>query len=387
MTWLTALMILNGLACLIWLYLLFFNGWFWLAGEKLENKIAARDEWPEIIAVIPARNEADTIGAVLKSHLETDYPGRFSVIVIDDQSEDETGSIIRAFDAENVHIIEGKPLPEGWSGKLWAVHNGLMAVDKIAPDAGYVLLSDADIMHEPHTLRRLLQKAVSEKRALVSVMAHLDARGLWGSLLMPAFIFFFQKLYPFPLTNSIRKNTAGAAGGCMLVERQALHDIGGVAYIRGDLIDDCAFAAAIKGKTGKRRSIWLGFDRGVISLRDNRKFASIWNMVTRTAYTQLGYSPLVLLGVTLGMILTYLIAPISFLTFPFHGSMVVLALASASWLASIIAYAPTLIRYHKSLFLAILLPFTVVIYLVMTIASAIKHWYGSGGSWKGRTYS
>lgn len=387
----TLLIIATAFSCIIWLYLLFFNGWFWLSNEMLDD--AKQEEgfsWPHVIAVIPARNEAESIGAVVQSHLATDYPGQFSLIVVDDQSDDETRDIVEKLSdnaLRDVWVVSGKPLPKGWSGKLWAVHNGLLAADKYAPDAPYVLLTDADIVHAPETLRKLVFKAISEDRALVSVMAHLDARGFWGSLLMPAFIFFFQKLYPFKSTNNAESSVAGAAGGCMLVNRASLKEIGGIKAIQANLIDDCALAAALKDPNGVKRSIWLGFDRGVVSLRDNRALETIWTMVSRTAFTQLRFSTWALVGAVFGLILTYVVAPLAFFSVPFHGSGLAFTLGTWGWFFAMIAYCPTLFRYRKSPIWALLLPVSAMLYMAMTVSSALNHWRGKGGAWKGRTYS
>ncbi|MEP3525238.1 MAG: glycosyltransferase [Hyphomicrobiales bacterium] len=387
----TSLIIATTLSCLIWIYLIVFNGWFWLANQVLGAAASRKKaKWPAVVAVIPARNEAESIGAVTKSHLATKYRGDFSLIVVDDQSNDGTGDIVRGLgqnSKRDVHVVSNKPLSEGWSGKLWAVHNGLQAAKDLAPNASYVLLTDADITHAPDVLEKLVYKAEHDSRVLVSVMAHLDARGFWGSLLMPAFIFFFQKLYPFASTNDKTSRVAGAAGGCMLVNRAALEEIGGVERIRGSLIDDCSLALALKDPKGAKRSVFLGFDEGVVSLRDNRALNTIWNMVARTAFTQLHFSNLALIGAVIGMALTYLIAPLAFFTVPLHQSVLACFLGLGAWLMAMVAYCPTLIRYKKNTFWALLLPFSAMIYMAMTFSSATKHWRGKGGAWKGRTYS
>lgn len=387
----TLLIIATTFSCIIWVYLIAFNGWFWLANQVLDAASGQRQAiWPAVVAVIPARNEAESISAVTKSHLATNYPGDFSLIVVDDQSNDGTGDIVRALGAgskRDVHVISGKTLPEGWSGKIWAVHNGLQAAETLVPEAAYVLLTDADITHAPDALEKLVHKAEHDKRVLVSVMAHLDARGLWGALLMPAFIFFFQKLYPFASTNNAKSSAAGAAGGCMLINRAVLEEIGGVESIQGSLIDDCSLAHALKDPKGAKRSIFLGFDDGVVSLRDNRALNTIWKMVARTAFTQLGFSKLALIGALVGMVLTYLIAPIAFFTLPLHGSILACTLGLVAWFLAMAAYRPTLARYKKNRLWALLLPLSAMIYMAMTFSSAFNHWRGKGGAWKGRTYS
>ena len=388
MTFLDFIIYVSGFSCLIWIYLLLFHHRFWLSNQVLKSGSPLRDgKWPDVVVVIPARNEAETIEAVAKGHLENDYQGKLDLIVVDDQSSDGTGGLVRALGSNRAHVIAGKDLPGGWSGKLWAVNNGLEAAQAIAPNAAYVLLTDADIKHAPGTLSKLVAKAVQEEHAMVSIMAMLDARGFWGGLLMPAFIFFFQKLYPFPAINNPATTIGGAAGGCMLIERKALEEIGGVETIKGDLIDDCALGKALKDPKGAKRSIWLGFDQGIVSLRDNRELHTIWKMVTRTAFTQLQFSSLLLIGAVLGMALTYLVAPIAFLTLPLHGSVLAATFGAVAYLSMTLAYTPTLRRYKKSHLWALILPLSAIVYMMMTIASAWNHWRGRGGAWKGRTYS
>ncbi|MEP1443293.1 MAG: glycosyltransferase [Hyphomicrobiales bacterium] len=388
MSFLDFFVIVTGFSCVIWIYLLVFHQRFWLSNQVLGGDDVLQDgEWPSVVVVIPARNEAETIGAVAKSHLANDYQGRLDLIVVDDQSSDGTGELVRALDDNRAHVIAGKDLPHGWSGKLWAVNNGLEAAKKIAPDADYVLLTDADIEHAPGTLAKLVTKAVREEQAMVSIMAVLDTRGFWGGLLMPAFIFFFQKLYPFPAINNPASKIGGAAGGCMLIERKALEAIGGVETIKGDLIDDCALGKALKDPKGAKRSIWLGFDEGIVSLRDNRELHTIWKMVARTAFTQLQFSSFLLIGSVIGMALTYLVAPIAFLTLPLHGSILAATLGALAYFGMTLAYTPTLRRYKKSQLWALILPLSAVVYMMMTVSSALNHWRGRGGAWKGRTYS
>lgn len=388
MTFLNSLAILAGLSCVIWAYLLVFHHRFWLSNQVLKNNALLADgKWPDVVVVIPARNEAETIEAVVKSHLANEYQGKLDLIVVDDQSSDGTGSLVRALGSNRAHVVEGNDLPQGWSGKLWAVNNGLEAAKEIAPNASYVLLTDADIEHAPGTLSKLVSKAVQEEQAMVSIMATLDTRGVWGGLLMPAFIFFFQKLYPFPAVNNPMSKVGGAAGGCMLIEQKALEVIGGVETIKGDLIDDCALGKALKEPSGAKRSIWLGFDEGIVSLRDNRELHTIWKMVARTAFTQLRFSSVLLIGSVIGMALTYLVAPIAFLTLPLHSSPFAAALGALAYLAMTLAYTPTLRRYKKSQFWALTLPLSAIVYMMMMTSSAFNHWRGRGGAWKGRTYS
>ncbi len=391
MSFMNYLIFISSLSLIVWLYLFFFNGRFWMASERLNSKINDMDAmvWPEVVAIIPARNEEETIGAVSESHLKTLYKGRFSLIIVDDQSTDKTAAILQEKQKQAnrpFYVKTARDLPEVWSGKLWAVHNGLEAAKNLTPEAAYVLLTDADIIHSPESLEKLVFKAVSEKRVLVSVMAKLDARGFWGSLLMPAFIFFFQKLYPFASTNNKNSQVAGAAGGCMLIERAILDEIGGVNAIRSSLIDDCSLALSLKDPKGAKRSIWLGFYEGIVSLRDNRSLSTIWKMVARTAFTQLHFSNFYLLGSLLGMVVTYLAAPLIVVSFFLHQNMSAFYISLAAWILSIISYYPTLRLYNKSAFWLLLLPLSACYYMTMTFSSAFKYWKGKGGAWKGRTY-
>lgn len=373
------------LSLLSWVVLVFARGRFWRADQRLSKEDpGVRSTWPRVVAVIPARNEAETIGDVVGAHDRADYPGEFSVILVDDQSGDGTAEIARrAANTRGFEVVSGAPLPDGWSGKVWAMHQGLMRAYAKTPE--FVLFTDADIVLKTDTLRRLVHKAERDDRALVSLMARLDSRGGWAGLFIPAFIYFFQKLYPFPLVNARNAPLAGAAGGCMLVRADALEETGGVEPFRNALIDDCALARQIKNKG--RRSIWLGLATDeAVSLRDNRELASIWTMVARTAFTQLNYSPLLLAGCVAGMALVYLMPPLAFFTGLFSGDAVLGVLGLGAWGLSAFSFAPTLRLYEKPYWLAIALPIAGLIYTAMTIDSARRHWAGAGGQWKGRTY-
>lgn len=365
-------------------------------------------EWPELVAVIPARNEADTIGMVVSACLASRYTGALSLVIVDDHSDDATAE--RAFEAaaarggvesQTATLASGKflarfadgrqlairhapPLPAGWTGKLWAVSAGLDAARETAPGARYVLLLDADIALAPGTLERLVAHAEKNALALASLMARLDSRGLWGALLIPAFVFFFQKLYPFRRVNNRADPLAAAAGGCMLVRRDALDEIGGVASIRGRIIDDCALAAAIKG-TG--RPIWLGLAKDEAeSLRDNRSFGSVWDMVARTAFAQLGHSYGLLAAAVAGMAALYLAAPAIAVSFGLHQNALAALFAAAAWTFLALAYRPTAALYGQPVWAAFLLPLAAALYTAMTVSSALRHAGGRGGAWKGRTY-
>ena len=373
---------------LAWLWLTLLHGRFWRGSERLRDSVEP-PKWPRIVAIIPARDEAASIGDVIAAHMACDYPGEFSVILVDDGSSDGTAEIAKAAaqgKSRGLAVINAPVLPADWTGKLWAVHNGLVHAKTIAPDAKYVLLTDADIALSRDTLSRLVAKAENEHLALTSLMARLDSRGPWASFLIPAFVYFFQKLYPFPRTNNVDNNLAAAAGGCMLARRATIDAIGGMAAIKGALIDDCAFAKAIKN-TSPTTKIWLGLaDDEAISLRDNRDLSSIWNMVARTAYVQLGRSPLLLAGTVFGMALVYLAAPLIILTIFWHWKGAALFYGLLACVMMGYTYWPTLKLYGRAPWEAALLPAAAGLYTAMTISSALHDWRGEGGQWKGRTY-
>ncbi|MEO5338269.1 MAG: glycosyltransferase [Magnetospirillum sp. WYHS-4] len=357
---------------LAWVGLLLFRGGFWKADQRL-NGAPDREHWPDVVAVIPARDEAPTIGATVASLLGQDYPGRLHVVVIDDNSTD--GTAAAAGISDRLTTIAGQPLPAGWTGKLWAVHQGIMEAVRQMPDARYLLLTDADILHEPGNLRRLVDKAEWDSLDLVSLMVHLRCESFWERLLIPAFVFFFQKLYPFPWVNDPDRRTAGAAGGCMLVRRETLEQAGGIAAIRDRVIDDCALAALLK----KEGPIWLGLARdGTRSLRAYESLGDVWRMVARTAFVQLDRSVFKLVGTVAGMAFLYLLPPLGALAG--HPS------ALLAWLLMAYAYGPTLVIYRRPAWESLLLPVAAFLYTLMTLDSARRHWLGKGGAWKGRTY-
>ena len=367
-----------------WLYLVLFHGFFWRADQHLPAEPKPPERWPDIVAVIPARDEAPVIGGAVESLLRQDYPGDLRVVVVDDASSDGTADAARA-GADRVGagarlaIVAAPPLPPGWSGKLWAVHNGIAA----APvERRYVLLTDADIVHAPDALKRLVAKAEAESLDLVSLMVKLHCASFAERLLIPAFVFFFQKLYPFPWVNDREISTAGAAGGCMLVRRAALERAGGVAAIKDALIDDCALAAALK----KNGPIWLGLAEQSASVRRYPRIGDVWRMVARTAYTQLRHAPLLVLGTVLGMTLLYLVPPLALVLCPFAGAWTAAAMGAAAFALMLYAYRPTWELYRGDDPALVLLPLAALLYTVMTVDSALRHWRGQGGAWKGRTY-
>ncbi|BAY07004.1 glycosyltransferase [Calothrix sp. NIES-2098] len=391
-------LVLTVLSLLIWIGLLSFRGQFWRSDQKLEAKEIPLTSLPRICVVIPARNEADMLPITLRSLLLQDYPGDFNVVLIDDRSTDGTADFAQGVACalnkpEKLHIISGKSLPPGWSGKLWAVEQGIQIATEFTPD--YFLLTDADIEHDLSSIRRLVAKAEQEDLDLVSVMVRLRCETFWEKLLIPAFVFFFQKLYPFRWVNHAKNPTAAAAGGSILIRKPALERIGGIAAIRQALIDDCALAKAVKLGANGRGNIWLGLSTLTRSLRPYTTLDTVWDMVARTAYTQLNYSPLLLVGTVVAMTVIYLIPPVATILGSLTGNWAmsgdktpcVYALVGLSaWLLMTLAYFPTIRFYKCPAWLAFCLPAIAFLYTLMTIDSAIRHWQGRGGAWKGRVY-
>ncbi len=380
------------LSLLIWVYLLTLRGGFWRSAERLTGSPAPRDSrlgdsWPAVTAVVPARNEAEVIAESLTSLLEQDYPGRLTVLLVDDHSDDDTVAQARAAAQRSRHperfeLLRAEALPPGWTGKLWALQQGSQA----AGAAGdFLWFSDADIHQPPDMLRRLVAKAEAERRDLVSLMVALTCVSFWERLLIPPFIYFFQKLYPFAWVKDPKAKTAAAAGGCILLRRAALQRIGGVAAIRDALIDDCSLAAAVKAsRPAESGGIWLGLAEGARSIRPYSGLGAIWNMVARTAYTQLHHSPLLLAGTLVGMALTYLAPPLLLLTAPWHQQPWTALFAGLTWLLMSLSLLPTLRLYRQPWWIAPLLPLAAGLYSAMTFDSAWRHWRGVGGQWKGR---
>lgn len=322
----------------------------------------------DITALIPARNEADVIGATLDG-LRSQGSG-LQVIVVDDQSSDATAEIAAAY--PDTRVIAGLPLPAGWVGKLWALEQG-----KADVHTTLTLLLDADIRLQPGLLAALLAHKRGAEWHLVSLMADLRRTSFWDRLLLPVFVYYFKLLYPFALSNSRSRYVAAAAGGCILVDTRVLQQIGAFACMRDALIDDCSLARQVKN-AGYRT--WLGLSRGVISSRAYGSLGSIHDMVARSAFTQLRHSLWLLLALTLVFILVYGL-PLALL-----GSAQVWPLALVAWLAMMAGYLPVLRYYQMSPLWAVLLPVSAALYLMMTWSSAIRHWRGEGSRWKNRTY-
>jgi hopene-associated glycosyltransferase HpnB len=365
----------------IWLYLLVGRGGFWLARERDDEAPGWNGPWPSITVIVPARDEAECVAETIASLLRQDYPGDFHVLLVDDQSRDATAEIalksataIGA--AQRLSVVSGRALPPGWTGKLWAQSQGVALAEKMPRPPAYLLFTDADIVYRPDALSRLVARALAGGFVLTSLMVKLRCESFAERMFVPAFIFFFQMLYPFAWANNPRRATAAAAGGCMLVRAEALRQAGGLTAIRGALIDDCALAKLLKG----RGPIWIGLTGRVRSTRAYPAVDDIRRMVSRTAYAQLRYSPLLLLGTVLALALTYL-SPVALAIFAGGAAR---PLGMAAWLAMAVALQPTLRFYGVSMLWGLALPAIAAIYMAITIDSAWQHARGQGGMWKGR---
>jgi hopene-associated glycosyltransferase HpnB len=378
------LLILTLFTIVAWAWLLLLRGFFWkceLLPRTAEEESAS---WPPVAAIVPARNEAATIEHNLASLRRQDYPGKLSIILIDDNSSDDTAGRAQSTargEGLPLHIIRGRDLPQGWTGKLWALAQGVEHASIITPDAGYLWLTDADIVHDPRALHDLVRQAENQSLDLISTMALLHCGSFAERLLIPAFVFFFRKLYPFRWVNDRRRKTAAAAGGSLLVRARALSAAGGLQAIRGALIDDCALAQLIKslGPIRLELTVWSR------SIRPYT-FSGIWHMVARTAYTQLDYSPLWLLLTVLSMCLMYL-APLAGLAGGcLSGDPVSAGIGAAAWILMALAYWPTARLYKQPAWMALSLPAAATLFTLMTIDSARRHWLGRGGLWKDRIH-
>jgi hopene-associated glycosyltransferase HpnB len=375
---------LSLLSLLIWLVLIWGWGNFWQCDQKLEAVENWNSEsYPSVCVVIPARNEADLLPTTLRSLINQTYQGNVQIILVDDQSTDGTADIAKQV-AENLIIISSQPLPTGWTGKLWAMEQGtLFAQDPQTLNPDYILLTDADIYHDRHNLQNLVAKAEADNLDLTSLMVRLRCESVWEQWLIPAFVFFFQKLYPFAWVNNPKKSMAAAAGGCILIKTKALQRIGGIQSIRQALIDDCALAQAVKSSGGK---IWLGLSDLTTSLRPYPDLETIWDMVARTAYTQLNYSPLLLIGTLVGMGLIYILPPLGLILGLLLGYKFIAIACGIALILMTVSYFPTIRFYQCPLWLSFFLPAIALIYTLMTLDSALRYWQGKGGLWKGRVY-
>jgi hopene-associated glycosyltransferase HpnB len=377
----TVELVIVWLVLAVWLYLLAFRGGFWLMRERDDaDEPNTPSAWPSVTAIIPARDEAELLPKSLGSLLTQDYPGRLCVVLVDDQSSDGTAAVARSVAAKvkvEVVIVSGQALPAGWAGKVWAMHQGVAHIEKAADAPDYLLFTDADIAYAPDALRRLVARAMQGDLVLTSIMAKLNCESLAERALIPAFVFFFQMLYPFSWVNRRTAKTAAAAGGCMLVDRRALERAGGIGKIRGELIDDCALAALLKSQG----PIWLGLNKRVWSLRAYPRFEDIRRMVARSAYAQLRFSPSLLIATIIAMIFAYLAPSFFALTGNFPANLV----GFAAWALMVLAYLPILQFYRISPLWTVALPAIAAAYAAFTLDSAYQHWRGRGGLWKGRS--
>jgi len=399
-----ALSIACAVAAAVWAYLAVGHGGYWRASQRLPPVTGAPPRWPDVAAVIPARNEAAMLPAVLPTLLGQDYPGALTVIVVDDCSTDGTAQVAAelgpgpGLDRRALRVVTGTPLPPGWAGKVWAMAQGLDAAglapapapgrDGAGPgEPGYVLFTDADIAWQAGALRALVSAAEADDRDLVSQMALLRTATRWERVVVPAFVYFFAQLYPFARVNAPGSGTAAAAGGCMLVRREALIRSGGLAPIRGARIDDVAFGRMIKRQRGR---CWLGLSTRVVSVRPYPRLADLWRMVARSAYIQLDYSPWLLAATIAGLLLVYAVPPAGAVIGLAAGAATApAALAAcaglAGWALMSLTYLPVLRLYRLSPLRAPGLPLIAMLYAAMTVDSARRHYAGRGAEWKGRT--
>jgi hopene-associated glycosyltransferase HpnB len=391
--------LLAAIACVItWVYLLAGHGGYWRTDQRLPplgREAGDPAAWPGVTAIVPARNEAAALPGTLPTLLGQDYPGDFCVVLVDDDSSDGTSEAAASVGGQarpgRLRVLPGSPTPPGWAGKVWAMRQGLRAADDAPDGAGYILFTDADIGYAPGVVAALVRAAEDDDRGLVSQMALLRADAFWERMIVPAFVYFFAQLYPFRRVNRPGARTAAAAGGCMLVRRSALEAAGGLERIRGARIDDVALGRLLKRPPARVRC-WLGFTTDVTSRRPYPSLPGLWDMVARSAYTQLRYSPAVLAATLAGLVWLYALPPAAAL-----GGLGWLAAGggpAAGWLAATglagwaimsVSYTPVLRLYRLSPWRAPVLPLIALLYAGMTADSARRYHLGRGGQWKGRT--
>ena len=358
--------VLAATALVAWIGLLCMRAGFWRVEPRLDGASDAAsiaDGWPGVAAIVPARDEAEIAGEAVRSLVEQDYPGRFSIVVVDDESSDGTARIARNAGGEaDVAVISSGALEEGWKGKVWALSRGLAHAAANRPDTRYLWLSDADVVHPPDMLR---------------------AESFWERLLKPPFVFFFRKLYPFAWVNEPGRRIAAAAGGCILLRRSALERIGGIGAIRDALIDDIALARAVK-PGGPIRLCLTGGSR---SIRRYGSLGEIWAMVARSAFDQLNYSGLAPVGTVLAMAILHLLPPVLVLSSPLHGDLAGTVIGASAWIAMALAVYPTGRLYELPPWAGFVLPVAAALFVAMTVDSARCHWTGGGRAWKSRIYA
>jgi hopene-associated glycosyltransferase HpnB len=376
---------LGALACASWIYLLTARGGFWRAQPRDgAADVAADVAWPAVAVIVPARNEEDVIGRCVASLVAQRYAGKLAVSVVDDDSCDATADAARRAAiagcgaSERFSVVAASPTAPGWTGKLWALECGIVHAKTLRERPEYLLFTDADIVHDPDSVQRLVSRALAERLAVVSLMARLDCATAVERAFVPAFVFFFQMLYPFAWVNRARRRTAAAAGGCMLVHRATLERAGGLAAVRGELIDDCAIARLVKPLAPIR----LALTERVRSVRSYRSLADVRRMVVRSAYAQLRFSPLLLAATVLAMSVAFVAAPLLAL----FAAGPPRALGALAWIAMALAFQPTLRFYRVSALWGVALPAIAGAYLVFTLDSAYQAARGRAGLWKGRVY-
>lgn len=376
-----AFVLTGGIFCLvIWIYLLTAHGSFWRVASLQSDNPPLRAVDGTVAVVIPARDEAEVIGPAVRSLLEQKYADSIHILVVDDHSSDGTAAAVNqaaqsSGRSEAVSVITGSALPAGWTGKLWAMEQGIQQALRINPQ--YLLLTDADIWHSPTNISTLAAIAEAGNFDLASFMVKLHCRSLAERFLIPAFVFFFFLLYPPEWIRNLRHQAAGAAGGCMLIRPQALERAGGIAAIRNEIIDDCALARAVKGSGGR---VWLGLTPNTCSIRDYESLGEIERMIARTAFNQLQHSFWLLLGALAGLTITYLL-PLALLV---SGDKRLAIVGAASWMLMTVAYLPMVRFYGLNTVWAVTLPFAACFYMLATLHSAFMYWSGRGGEWKGR---
>lgn len=368
-----------------WGFLLLGQGFFWRTDQRLPPR-EAPSPWPSVAVVVPARDEAEMLPVSLPSLLAQDYPGRAEIFLVDDSSTDGTGALAREladrFGGLPLTVVSPPEPAPGWTGKLWALRHGIELAREDGPD--YLLLTDADIAHEPDSLRELVAAARTNRLDLVSQMARLRVTTAWERLIVPAFVYFFAQLYPFRRVNKPGARTAAAAGGCVLLRTETAVRARIPDSIRQAVIDDVSLARAVRAAGGR---IWLGLAERVDSVRPYPALSDLWRMVARSAYAQLLHNPLLLTGTVAGLAVVYLAPPAGVYAGLSGGDTPAGLLGGAAWAVMAGTYVPVLRYYRQSLWLAPLLPFTALLYLLMTVDSAFRHYRGRGAAWKGRTYA
>ena len=393
-------MLLTGsLSLLAWAFLLLGRNRFWLTKESLDpgDNGDKPESWPSICAIIPARNEAEVLPETLPSVLTQDYPGKLEFYLVDDHSDDGTGTKARELaeatgQEAGFQVLEPPETPEDWTGKVWALHQGFQGAKRA--DCDLIWLTDADINHSSGILERLVSKLTSENRDAVSVMADLSTRTFPEKLLIPNFVYFFRMLYPFSRVNDRADETAAAAGGCVLFRKFLLEKAGGFRSFRNAIIDDCALARTLRDEGG---NLWLGLSHMAKSIRSYGSLSEIWKTISRSAFSQLNHSFLLLFGTVIGMFLLFLVPPawfflgLSGLIIPVAGintavAAAVAGLGGATWLTLAFSFFPILNWYDLSAYYSLMAPLGGVLYTLMTVDSALSWLRGEGGKWKGRQY-